>query len=90
MPFWRKSDSPFERLRAAEARLLIPQKGQFPDAAAYLDAVRRRAALGEEFDRALRAGQITSEQHANLVRFNRLHAMGLTEETEEFRKRFPV
>lgn len=89
MPFWRKADSHFERLRQAEARLLIPQKQQFPDATEYLEAVRRRLALGEEFGRALNAGQITAEQHAILVRLNRLHAMGLTEENEEFRKRFP-
>jgi hypothetical protein len=89
MPFWRKSDSTFERLRAAESRLPIPQKGQFPDVQALLEALKKRAALNQEFIRAFEAGEITEEEHKMLTRLNRLHSQGLTQETDDFKKRFP-
>ena len=89
MPFWRKSDSTFERLREAESRLTIPKKGQFPDVQALMEALKKRAALGQEFTRAFEAGQITNEEHQMLTRLNRLHGRGLTQETDDFKKRFP-
>jgi hypothetical protein len=89
MPFWRKSDSTFERLRNAESRLPIPKKGQFPDVQALTEALKKRAALGQEFTRAFEAGQITEEEHKMLTRLNRLHMLGLTQETDDFKQRFP-
>ena len=89
MPFWRKSDSAFDRLRDAEHRLPIPTKGGFPDVQALLEAAQKRVALGQEFDRALAAGQINEAEHKMLTRLNRLHSLGLTQETEAFKQKFP-
>jgi hypothetical protein len=89
MPFWRKSDSAFERLREAENRLPIPKKAQFPDVQALSEALKRRAALAEEFARAFETGKITEDEHKTLTRLNRMHSLGLTQETDDFKTMFP-
>lgn len=81
MAFWRRSDSTFDRLQQAEARLPIPSKERkFPDAQGFLEAIRKRLALQQEIERALEAGKITQEQHDELLRVNRLHGAGLTKD----------
>lgn len=81
MAFWRSSESTFERLQQAEARLQVPSKDRkFPDAQAFLEAIRKRAALQQEIERALEAGKITKEQHDELIRVNKLHSAGLSKD----------
>lgn len=77
MAFWRRGESAFERLRDAEAKLEVPKKGSYPDVQALEEAIRKRAALAQEFQRAFEKGEITEEQYNSLVATNRRHSLGM-------------